>query len=76
MSMKVLNLKVNREATEVHSMINLLDELRDLLLEAYGTEIVDMLREEIKELRRQIRELEIKAGKAITDCESRIDDPF
>ncbi len=45
MSMKVTRLYIYWTAEEAHTVIEFLDILRDQLWEAYGDEIVDMLRD-------------------------------
>jgi len=44
MSMKVIKLTVYWDAADAQLVINFIDELRDLLVDTYGDEIVDMHR--------------------------------
>ena len=44
MSMKVIKLNVYWDAADAQLIISFIDELRDLLVDAYGDEIVDLHR--------------------------------
>jgi hypothetical protein len=45
MSMKVINLTVYWDAADAQLIIGFIDELRELLVDTYGDEIVDMHRQ-------------------------------
>ena len=45
MSMKVIKLTVYWDAADAQLIISFIDELRDLLVDTYGDEIVDMHRQ-------------------------------
>jgi len=45
MSMKVIKLTVYWDAADAQLVISFIDELRDLLVDTYGDEIVDMHRQ-------------------------------
>ena len=49
MSMKVIKLTVYWDAADAQLVINFIDELRDLLVDTYGDEIVDMHRQLVRD---------------------------
>lgn len=48
MSMKVIKLTVYWDAADAQLVISFIDELRDLLVDTYGDEIVDMHRRRVQ----------------------------
>ena len=44
MSMKIMKLPAYWDAADAHLVISFLDDLRDLLVDTYGDEIIDMHR--------------------------------
>jgi len=49
MSMKVIKLTVYWDAADAQLVISFIDELRDLLVDTYGDEIVDMHRRLVRD---------------------------
>ena len=49
MSMKVIKLTVHWDAADAQLVISFIDELRDLLVDTYGDEIVDMHRRRVQD---------------------------
>lgn len=49
MSMKAIKLTVHWDAADAQLIISFIDELRDLLVDTYGDEIVDMHRQLVQD---------------------------
>ena len=49
MSMKIMKLPAYWDAADAHLVISFLDDLRDLLVDTYGDEIIDMHQQQLTE---------------------------